>query len=718
MLFFFENTEVDIEGKSDGGDKNISKGRSATEQVQKNLTAIRDYILPDVKTAYDNLSKNLLAFEETTMALNRTMGGFADKSGELQRNLEGAYLENLKLGATFKDAAETAQGMAQEMGRMVNPSKEVLSNAIAFSKAASMTNTETGKMIVQFQEYGGDQKEAITTMSKLGVSARKSGLDAKSFTTEVAKNLKQASLYGFKGGIKDIEEMVKKTKLLGTSMEKLGIKGAAENLLDPEKAMETAANIQMIGGNIGALGDPFQLMYMGQKDMKKLTDEVLNMTKATFTFDKATGAFTQTTEDMYAMKAQAQALGISYDDAAQAAKELAKVDFIKSSTRLADKITDEDTQNLVAGLAQISKDGTVNIDLPGLDKKFSSLDEALDDQEFQDALIKYQEDAGKSDKDLALEQMSIAEKQLATENEIKNLLLFKLSDNERKKFVENQEEIRKKTDESLLNIAEAPAGKVAKTMDKANQATLMGVDLTVEAFKKLVEETDLDTKLKEGLDAMQKAEEVTWDKIKNVYNTTKEHISSLNFGDEGTAIDEEGGGESNNTNGGDELDISKKGGNSKQNEGDELDVSKRGKIGDNATINVGNNANINIGSETKKINDAFLPSGGAPIIFNEGQIYEALAKDEMMIGTGLSKIFEKGSEKTNFLSQMVSQSNNQKNEVSGKIDFGNITVKIDAAGVDTNVLAQTLNSKQFTSHIMEMVAKQKSFYTNQSTLEG
>jgi YrbI family 3-deoxy-D-manno-octulosonate 8-phosphate phosphatase len=61
-------------------------------------------------------------------------------------------------------------------------------------------------------------------MSKLGVSARKSGLDAKSFTTEVAKNLKQASLFGFKGGVKDIEEMVKKTKLLGTSLEKLGIK--------------------------------------------------------------------------------------------------------------------------------------------------------------------------------------------------------------------------------------------------------------------------------------------------------------------------------------------------------------------------------------------------------------------------------------------------------------------------------------------------------------
>jgi hypothetical protein len=439
--------------------------------------------------------------------------------------------------------------------------------------------------------------------------------------------------------------------------------------------MEAAANIQMIGGNIGALGDPFQLLYMGQKDMKKLTDEVLNMSKATFTFDKATGTFSQTTEDMYALKAQAQALGIDYAEAANAGKELAKVDFIKSSTKLAEKITDEDTQNLVAGLAQISKDGSVNIDLPGLDKNFASLDQALADPEFITALEDYQKNATKSDKDLALSQMSIAEKQLATENEIKNLLLFKLSDKERAKFVEGQEEIRKRTDESLLKVADAPAGKVASSMGKANEATLMGVDLTVEAFKKLIEATDLDTKLQEGLTAMQTAEEVTWESITNLYKKVKGNMSGLG-NDEGAAFDD-------------------------KNQEKPTEVLK------------------NQEKPTEVIKDAFFPSGGKPIIMSEGQIYKGLVQDEMMVGTGLSKIFEKGNEKTNYLSQMVSQTNNQKNEVSGKIDFGNLTVKIDApSGVDKSALDQTLNSRQFVTHIMNMVANQKSFYTNQATVEG
>jgi hypothetical protein len=415
---------------------------------------------------------------------------------------------------------------------------------------------------------------------------------------------------------------------------------------------------------------------MGQKDMKKLTDEVLNMSKATFTFDKATGTFSQTTEDMYALKAQAQALGIDYAEAANAGKELAKVDFIKSSTKLAEKITDEDTQNLVAGLAQISKDGSVNIDLPGLDKNFASLDQALADPEFITALEDYQKNATKSDKDLALSQMSIAEKQLATENEIKNLLLFKLSDKERAKFVEGQEEIRKRTDENLLKVADAPAGKVASSMGKANEATLMGVDLTVEAFKKLIEATDLDTKLQEGLTAMQTAEEVTWESITNLYKKVKGNMSGLG-NDEGTAFDD-------------------------KNQGD--------------TLKMGEKSN-----DILEMKDGFFPSGDKPTLMSRGKIYEGLVEDSAYIGTDFEKIFSRAQNATNILSEVMGQKNKEggNTEVSGKIDFGTLTVKIDApSGVDKSALEQTLNSRQFVTHIMNMVANQKSFYTNQATVEG
>ena len=171
MLFLFEVPK--IEGESEK--QEIQKGQTFAAQAEKILKSINDNIAVNLLTAYENLTKSMLAMEDSTMALKRSMGGFVDQSGELQRSLESSYLKNLEFGATFKDAAETAQGMATQMGRMINPSEEVLSNALAFSKASGMANAETGKMIVDFQTFGGNQKQAISKMSELGISARKSG---------------------------------------------------------------------------------------------------------------------------------------------------------------------------------------------------------------------------------------------------------------------------------------------------------------------------------------------------------------------------------------------------------------------------------------------------------------------------------------------------------------------------------------------------------------
>ena len=704
MLFYGDTTPT-TEGESTEKQLEV-KGRSALEQVKEVFKVIDENIGPSMDKVYDNLVKNMLSMEDSSLALGRSMGGFADKSGELKNKIIESLKEVEGMNLQFSDGINIVKGMASEMGRMVNTTTEVLGLSLQFSKSVGLSSEETGKMLVQFQQYGGNQKEAITDMSRLGKEARKSGLDAKSFTQEVAKNLKQASLFGFKGGVKDIEEMVKKTKLLGTSLEKLGIGNAAKSLLDPEKAMEAAANIQMIGGNIGALGDPFQLLYMGQKDMKKLTDEVLNMAKATFTFDKETGAFTQTTEDMYALRAQAEALGIDYEATANAGKELAKIDFIKSKTSLVDKIADEDTQNLVSGLSQISKNGEVTVDIPGFEETFDTLDQNLKDPEFIKALEEYQKKAQLSDKDLALAQMSTQEKQLAVALDIKQMLLLSMSQGNREKFLQEQRDMTEDINTSLKESSKTALPKVEEMLKTFNEVSKLGI----EASKDLVKAALNDETLKAAGKTFEEQLKLAGENIvefsrsgsKALKDFLKENKSSTDENaDEGTGITDEG----------EKLSPI-----NKEDEGEKLSPIK---IGNSANINVGDNANINVNSEIKKVNDAFFPSGGEPIIMSEGQIYKGLAQDEMMIGTGFSKIFEKGNEKTNYLSQMVSQTNNQKNEVSGKIDFGNLTVKIDApAGVDKTVLEQMLNGKQFVTHIMNMVSNQKSFYADQATIEG
>jgi hypothetical protein len=477
-------------------------------------------------------------------------------------------------------------------------------------------------------------------MTRLGVVARQNGLDAKGFTQEIAKNLKQASLYGFKNGIDDLEKLVKKTKLLGTSLEKLQIKSAADTLLDPEKALEVASSIQMIGGNVGALADPFQLMYMGQKDMKKLTDEVLNMSKASFTFDKATGAFTQTTEDMYAMKAAAQSLGISYEEASTAGKELAKLDYIKTKADLSS--LGEEQQNIIGQLSQIQKDGSIKVDIPGFDEQGKTIDELVKDKDFNKALLDYQTKAKKGDKELAVEQLSVAEKQAGSLNKIEHAIVASLTKEEEEKMLKSIEDANKSTEEAFMKVTDASTETVKTALLVNNAAGAAAAEASAKGMEKAAEE-----------------------------------MSKINPWENRTTPQPSGG------------------------------VEPIPPVATPIVVGGGTPAPSPSPSATPIVvggGDMFFPPGSSPIVESEGQFYKSITKnDGAMFSPDIDRIFQRAQGATTVLSEIVGQNNGMTSELKGKIDFGTLTVKIDAPNVDKSSLEKTLNSKQFVDHIMNMV---------------
>jgi hypothetical protein len=641
MLLF----EGDKDIKQEGDDKSAqitSKGSGPIAQLTAMEEKFNAYVasVADASTVMDNLNKQMTTMEDSANALQRSMGGVVFGAEDFRKEMRDAFTANLDLNMTFKDSADIMAGLVSTTSKMVMPQKEVLSNAMAFSKVAGLTSEETGKMIGDFSMFGGSQLEATLEMTRLGKVARQNGLDAKGFTQEIAKNLKQASLYGFKNGIDDLEKLVKKTKLLGTSLEKLQIKGAADSILDPEKALEVASSLQMIGGNVGALADPFQLMYMGQKDMKKLTDEVLNMSKASFTFDKATGTFTQTTEDMYAMKAAAQSLGISYEEASMAGKELAKLDYIKTKADLSS--LGEEQQNIIGQLSQIQKDGSIKVDIPGFDEQGKTIDKLVGDKNFEKALLDYQTKAGKSDKELAVEQLSTAEKQAASLNKIEHAIVASLSKEEEKKMLQSIEEANKSTEDAFMKVTDASTNTVKTALLVSNAGAAAAAEASSKGLEKVAENM---------------SKEDTWKK------KPKENENP------------------NPTDGVEPIPT---------------DVPLGG---GSTTPPTPTPTQVKLGG------DMLFPPGSSPIVKSEGDFYKSITKnDGAMFSPDIDKIFQRAQGTTTILSELMGQNTTSNvSEMKGKIDFGTLTVKIDAPNTDTKKLEQTLNSKQFIDHIMNMV---------------
>ena len=127
------------------------------------------------------------------------------------------------------------------------------------------------------------------------------------------------------------------------------VAGFAEKLITPEGAVEAAAKLQVLGGAWAKIGDPFELMFRARNDIEGLTKDIIDATKETARFDKATGEIKIDPMELHRLREVANVTGISFDELAQSAKEAAK--FSKIEADISGRFDKEDKE-YISALAQ------------------------------------------------------------------------------------------------------------------------------------------------------------------------------------------------------------------------------------------------------------------------------------------------------------------------------------------------------------------------------
>jgi hypothetical protein len=214
--------------------------------------------------------------------------------------------------------------------------------------------------------------------------------------------------YGFKDGVEGLTRMVARAQALRIDM--TSVKGLAADLLNPEKAIELAAEFQNLGGAIGALGDPFQLMNLGQNDMEGLQNAIINATKASVQFNGQTKRFEISALEMRRLRAFASATGADYEQLADSAVRAAKETMAFEDIKFLD--VDSDKKQLIANLAKLNKDGKLEIQLPNMDKAVELTE--LNAKQIEDAYgeLQKQQETGE------LDSLGVARAQLSTLEQI------------------------------------------------------------------------------------------------------------------------------------------------------------------------------------------------------------------------------------------------------------------------------------------------------------
>ena len=373
----------------------------------------------DIKRAEDYF----LTIEEKALSLSKSFTASIKGAGEeYRKEMSKIYLDNLEFGFAYDDSSKFITAVGTQMERLVPFSQETTKNALIFGKVIGDTPENVGKLIGDFTKLGFSQKRTVDILNRTTAIARSFGVDAKKLTATVGENIKLAQTYGFKNGIDGLTKMAAQAQRVGFSLK--DTKVVADKILDGgiEAAITMASDIQALGGDIGALGDPFQLVNMAMYDMEGLQNQIVKASASAVQFNEETGDFKISGEEMLRLKQVANSLGLSYEQVSQSAINMRKEQEIASRITFPSTISEEQ-RNFASSLAEIGKGGEVTIDIPGFDEGNRTLQQLLSDNDFITKLDEYQKDAAKTPEDLQTEMLVKAKESLSVQEKMNNTLI-------------------------------------------------------------------------------------------------------------------------------------------------------------------------------------------------------------------------------------------------------------------------------------------------------
>jgi hypothetical protein len=170
----------------------------------------------------------------------------------------------------------------------------------------------------------------------------------------------------------------------------------ADKVMNPEGALEMAANLQVLGGAIGDFNDPLKLMYMSTNNVEGLQDALIGAAGSLATYNTEQGRFEITGVNLRRAQAMAKEMGISYQQLAQGAVAAAEKSSAASDLIARGLTLEPEQTEFLTNIARM-KDGKMTIDLgqsTKLQEIFGKQEVALDELTDQQAkeLLKYQDE--------------------------------------------------------------------------------------------------------------------------------------------------------------------------------------------------------------------------------------------------------------------------------------------------------------------------------------
>lgn len=315
-------------------------------------------------------SKTIMEIDDSVTDVVSGFGQVRGFSDAIQSTLIDANAELFDLDVSTEEILATFEGFNGELGRMVMLTTEEVSRMNVLAEATGLSSREIGQMIAGMSDLGMGTTTAIENIEAMTVEAQKLGLNVNTYINSIGQNVKLLNQYGFDKGINGLSRMVAKAQALRFDIQQAV--NIADGILDggPEKAVELAAELATLGGDIGELGDPFALMYNSLNDVGAIQDSLVDLASAAATVNEETGQLEIPTYARERLRQQAKLLGVPFEQLTAAAinskKQMMALEEIEFSGLAG---MSEEDKEFIANMSEINEKGEMVVKLKEADGK-------------------------------------------------------------------------------------------------------------------------------------------------------------------------------------------------------------------------------------------------------------------------------------------------------------------------------------------------------------
>jgi len=329
--------------------------------------------------------------------ISRDLGASSTMSEYVTQNFKDASSEVLMMGGELTDITKMMSTFAEDSGRMRMLDKEDLEIIEAIALGTNMTAGEAASMAQQFDLMGVSTEKMNESLAAVFKESQAIGLNSNKVIKVLQKNMGTLQSYSFSNGVKGMTNMAKQAVKMRLDVS--DVLQMADKFYQPEAAIEAAANLQMLGGDIAdAFGDPFETMYLARNKPEELAKKLGKMTENMMQFNEETGEYEFPAEVRMQLKSAGEQLGINTDKMIEMSRQTSKIKDLKMKFT---SIGDDDMKEGLASLAKFSEErGEFVIQHKTADGTFEELGLDQIGPGLAEELFKSNEMEGKSDSDL------------------------------------------------------------------------------------------------------------------------------------------------------------------------------------------------------------------------------------------------------------------------------------------------------------------------------